>query len=449
MNILMLHNAYQIRGGEDESFESEWRMLRDAGHSIHTIVLHNDQVEQIGKLKVALHSIWSQPSYELVDRQLRERRYDVLHVQNFFPLLSPSVYAAARKHGVAVVQTLRNYRLLCPSVLLFRDGQVCEECLGKTFKYPGILHKCYRGSAAASLTVAAMTGVHRLLGTWQKNVDLYISLTDFARNKFLGEGFAPERIVTKGNFVYPDPGAGTGAGDFVLFAGRLTREKGIQTLLSAWDRLRPGSTLKIVGEGPLSEELRAASQHIPNVQWLGARSSSEVKDLMGAAKLLVFPSEWYETFGRVAIESFAKGTPVIASRIGAISEVVDDLHTGLLFEPGNVADLALKLQWALEHPAQLQTMRTAARAEYLRKYSAEQNCRQLIECYRLAIQFMQASVPRAASITTDSASETPNLSAQSQQSRSAFIPRADLLAKQSQSPEVTRTETPEVELFSR
>jgi glycosyltransferase involved in cell wall biosynthesis len=430
MNILMLHNAYQMRGGEDESFASEWRMLRNAGHSVETILLHNNQVEQLGKLKVALHSIWSQPSYELVDRKLSERRYDVLHVQNFFPLLSPSVYSAARKHGVAVVQTLRNYRLLCPNVLLFRDGHVCEDCLGKTFKYPGVINKCYRGSTAASLTVATMTAVHKLLGTWQENVDLYISLTDFARNKFLQERFAPpERIVTKGNFVDPDPGVGSGAGDFVLFAGRLTSEKGIKTLLSAWELLKPDCVLKIVGEGPLSEELRSSTQHIPNLEWLGVKPSSEVSDLMGAAKLLVFPSEWYETFGRVAIESFAKGTPVIASRIGAISEVVDDLRTGLLFEPGNATDLALKLQWAFDHPDQLQVMRAAAREAYLQKYSAQENCRRLIECYRLAIQFAQTTAPSTIPAISDLPSEIAALARQPRQTLTAFTGAAGFTEK--------------------
>jgi glycosyltransferase involved in cell wall biosynthesis len=450
MNILMLHNAYRMRGGEDESFRSESRMLCDAGHSIETVLLHNDQVEHIGKLKVALHSIWSQPSYELIDSKLSERRYDVLHVQNFFPLLSPSVYYAARKHGVAVVQTLRNYRLLCPNVLLFRDGRVCEDCLGKTFKYPGVINKCYRGSAAASLTVATMTAVHKLLGTWEKNVDLYISLTDFARNKFLQEGFAPpERIVTKGNFVDPDPGVGSGGGDFVLFAGRLTREKGIETLLSAWELLKPDCVLKIVGEGPLSEELRASTQHIPNVEWLGVKPSSEVSDLMGAAKLLVFPSEWYETFGRVAIESFAKGTPVIASRIGAISEVVDDLRTGLLFEPGNVTDLALKLQWALDHPAQLQVMRAAAREAYLQKYSVEENCRRLMECYRLAIQFAQATVPRAIPAISELPSEITAGAPRPRQTQAAFIPGADDHANQLPPQEVSRNGRPKAEVLSR
>jgi glycosyltransferase involved in cell wall biosynthesis len=384
MNILMLHNAYQNRGGEDESFDTECRILRDAGHLVETIHLHNDTIGETGKLGVALQSIWSGPSYRLVDHTLSERSFDVMHVQNFFPLLSPSVYAAARKHKVPVVQTLRNYRLLCPNSFLFRDGHVCEECLGKTFKYPSVLHACYRESRSGSLAVAAMCGVHDLLGTWQKDVDLYISLTEFARKKYIQAGFAAEKIVTKSNCVYPDPGSGAGDGGFVLFVGRLSAEKGIGTLLSAWDRLRPECVLKIVGEGPASSDLRARSRHNPNIEWLGLKSSSEVQDLMGAASATVFPSEWYETFGRVAIESFAKGTPVIASRIGALAEVVSDMRTGLLFEVGNAEDLANKLKWCFDHPVELNGMRPLAREEYERKYTASANCKRLLECYELA-----------------------------------------------------------------
>ena len=389
MKILMLHNGYRIRGGEDESFETECRMLRDAGHVVETIHVSNDTVDETGKITVALQSVWSKPSYERVDRCLQSNRFDVLHVQNFFPLLSPSVYAAARKHNVAVVQTLRNYRLLCANTFLFRDGHVCEDCAQKTFKYPAVLHACYRNSRLGSLTVAAMCGLHSLAGTWRKGVDLYISLTEFARQKYIQAGFPPEKIVTKGNCVHPDPGGGRGDGGFVLFVGRLSAEKGVRTLLDAWDRLRPDSGLKIAGEGPLAAELRARSRHIPGVEWLGAKTSSEVKDLMGAARVTVFCSEWYETFGRVAIESFAKGTPVIASRIGALSEVVKHMRTGLLFEPGNSEDLALQLKWCFEHPQEIADMRLQARSEYERNYRAEANCRKLIECYELAIELAE------------------------------------------------------------
>ncbi|HEY2119658.1 MAG TPA: glycosyltransferase [Candidatus Acidoferrum sp.] len=384
MNVLMLHNSYQFRGGEDESFESEVRMLRDAGHFVDTIHLKNDEVEQIGSFNVALQSIWSKPSYDLVDGKLSERQFDVLHVQNFFPLISPSVYSAARKHGVAVVQTLRNYRLLCPSTTLFRNGRICEDCLHKTFKYPGVLHACYRNSVLSSAAVATMTAFHTLKGTWRNAIDLYISLTHSSRQKFVEAGLPADKVIVKGNFVHPDPGPGDGREGFVLFAGRLTREKGLETLLKAWAQLQNPTTLKIVGDGQLSSDVQEFCRQNPTAEWLGTKSSSELKDLMGAASLFVFPSEWYEPFGRVAIESFAKGTPVVASNMAAMAEIVEDGVNGFLFHPGDFQDLACKLQWAQDHPDQLNLLRQSARHCYEQKYTASQNCDLLIHAYQLA-----------------------------------------------------------------
>jgi glycosyltransferase involved in cell wall biosynthesis len=399
MNILMLHNSYQFRGGEDESFESEVRMLSDAGHTVETIHLTTQNVEHFAAINVALQSIWSQPSYNMVDRKLRERQFDVLHVQNFFPLISPSVYSAAKKHGVAVVQTLRNYRLLCPSTVLFRDGHICEDCLTKTFKYPGVIHGCYRGSILSSAAVAAMLALHGLKGTWSNAVDLYISLSESSRSKFIEAGFSPEKMIVKSNFVYPDPGRGDGEGGYVLFAGRLASQKGLETLLAAWDRMKAPWVLKIVGDGPMAPRVQEYCSQRQNVEWLGSKSSAEVMDLMGAAKVLVFPSEWYEPFGRVAIESFAKGTPVVASRMAAMAEIVRDMHTGLLFRPGDPDDLASKLQWVNEHPVEIQEMRRAARESYEAKYTADENCGLLIRAYQKAQRGMALAREAGVSLT--------------------------------------------------
>jgi glycosyltransferase involved in cell wall biosynthesis len=382
MNILMLHNSYKVRGGEDESFESEWRMLSDAGHRVEVVRLANDQIAGSGVLSAAKQAIWAKSSFDLVEQKLKQTSFDVLHVQNFFPLLSPSVYFAARKHDVPVVQSLRNYRLLCPSAILFRDGKPCEECLNKKLKLPGIMRGCYRGSRGATAVVAAMTAIHAVKGTWFNKVDSYICLTEFVRQKFISAGFPAEKLLVKSNFVYPDPGRGTGNGGYVLFVGRLTMEKGVKTLLDAWQRLRLTRRLIIVGEGPLDELVRAASRDDESIQWLGPKSCAEVKALMGEASVLIFPSEWYETFGRVVIESFAKGTPVLASRLGAMKEIISDGRTGLLFEPGNADDLGQKLKTILGDPNELLEMRALARAEYEKKYTAEQNLRVLLSIYQ-------------------------------------------------------------------
>lgn len=381
MRILSIHNSYQIRGGEDESRESEERLLRDKGHQVDIYEENNDRVADLSAVHVALKTVWSQESYQIVQRTLRQSHTDLIHVQNFFPLISPSVYYAAQKEGVPVVQTLRNYRLLCPNGLFFRDGQVCEDCLGKFIPYPSVMHACYRQNRGATATTAMMLTVHRLLKTWFNQVNLFISLSEFARQKFIEAGFPADKIVVKPNFVHPDPGVGEGRGNYGLYVGRLSTEKGLDVLLDAWERLSFKVPLKIVGNGPLEDQVIEATKRLPQVEWLGRRPMPEVHELMGRAMFLVFPSKWYETFGRVAVEAFAKGTPVIAAQLGAIAELVNHEHTGLCFNPSDAQDLAAKVEWCLAHPDQLNAMGHNARAEYEQKYTAEQNYGQLMEIY--------------------------------------------------------------------
>lgn len=383
MRILSIHNQYQIRGGEDESSKSEQQLLRQMGHEVDVYEEHNDRVAEIGALPMALRTVWSKESYNIVKQKLSSSKYDIVHIQNFFPLVSPSVYYAAKSKGVPVVQTLRNYRLLCPNGLFFRDGQVCEDCMGKSIPLPGVLHGCYRESLSASGAVATMLTVHRAMRTWKEMVDVYISLTEFARQKFIAGGLPADKIVVKPNFINPDPGVGEGAGGYALFVGRLSVEKGLDTLLAAWEHLDSKIPLRIVGDGPLASQVVEAAKRIPEVEWLGRRPMSEVHQLMGEAMFLVFPSKWYETFGRVAAESFAKATPVIAANIGAIAELVDSGRTGLHFSPGNSEDLAAKVQWAIENQTKLTQMRQEARAEFEAKYTAQQNYRRMMEIYDL------------------------------------------------------------------
>jgi glycosyltransferase involved in cell wall biosynthesis len=382
MRILSAHNAYQIRGGEDESCASEERLLREKGHDVVSYKETNDRVASLSKLQLSVRTVWSNETYRNVSTKLRSGSYDLVHVQNFFPLISPSLHYAAKDQGVPIIQTLRNYRLLCPNGLFFRNGGVCEDCMGKPIPYPGIVHGCYRENRVASGVTAAMITIHQALDTWSKVVDCFISLTHFARNKFIEGGFPAEKIVVKPNFVHPDPGIGDGSGNYALFVGRLSVEKGLDTLLSAWARLKHPIPLKIIGDGPLVELVQHAAHTTPMVEWLGRRPMAEVYDLMGNAKFLVFSSKWYETFGRVAVEAFAKGTPVIASNIGAIAELVNDGHTGRLFQAGDELDLADKIDWMLTHPIKVSQMRGAARAEFEEKYTAAVNYQRLMDIYR-------------------------------------------------------------------
>lgn len=384
MRILSIHNRYKIRGGEDESRELEERLMRDRGHTVDVYEEDNDQLNSMGAAKIAVKTIWSEESFNIVRQRLQQAQYDIVHVQNFFPLISPSVYYAAQSEGVPVVQTLRNYRLLCPNALFFRNGQVCQDCIGKIVPYPGIVHSCYRQNTIASAGVATMISFHRAMRTWTSKVDIYIALTEFARQKFIEGGLPADQIFVKPNFVHPDPGVGVGVGGYALYVGRLSVEKGLDTLLTAWEHLHLQIPLKIVGDGPLAPLVERATQRLSNVEWLGRRPMSEVHTLMGNAKFVIFPSKWYETFGRVAVESFAKGTPVIASDIGAISELIDHQKTGLYFKPGDSEDLAEKVRWLLSQPDVITRMRKACRLEFEKKYTEAANYQRMLEIYQLA-----------------------------------------------------------------
>jgi glycosyltransferase involved in cell wall biosynthesis len=385
MRILVVHNRYLIRGGEEESVAAEQKLLRRNGHEVDLYEEDNERVGRLGQLRTALRTVWSPESYRHLRGRLRRRRYDLVHVHNFFPLVSPSVYYAARAEGVPVVQSLRNYRLLCPNAELFRAGAVCEECLGRRVPWPGVVHACYRGSRRGTAAVATMIAVHNHLQTWSRMVDVYIAVTRFARDKLIEGGLPADRIVVKPNFVERVPSVGTGAGGYALFVGRLSPEKGLSTVLDTWQRLRPAIPLKIVGDGPLAETVETTAERELGVECLGRRPLAEVYEIMRGARFMVLPSEWYEPFGRVVVEAFSCGTPVIASDTGGMAELVDDRRTGRLFRTGDAGDLARTVGWALAHPEELAWMRRQARAEFEANYTAERNYHQLMAIYRRAL----------------------------------------------------------------
>lgn len=389
--MLAVHNEYQQAGGEDRVFEEEAALLESHGHEVVRYRTSNDRVRELGLAGLVGKTLWNSEAYRELRGLIRRERPRVVHAHNTFPLISPAAYYAAASEDVPVVQTLHNYRLVCPNGLFFRSGGPCEDCLGKRVPWPGVLHACYRDSRPATGLAAAMLSAHRALGTYSRKVDAYIALTDFARDKMVQGGLPPQKLHVKPNFVYPDPEAGDGGGGYILFVGRISPEKGVRTLLAAWERTRESTTaaatLKVVGDGPLAGSLAPG----PGVDWLGHRSPNEVGELMRGALALVFPSEWYETFGRVAAEAFAAGTPVIAADHGAVAELVEHGRTGLRFRPGDAQDLAAQLGRLLENPEERARMRLAARAEFEARYTAGENYRRLIGIYEAAIE--RAGVP--------------------------------------------------------
>ncbi|AEN73885.1 glycosyl transferase group 1 [Rhodothermus marinus SG0.5JP17-172] len=383
MRVLIVHNHYTQPGGEDAVFEAEKALLERMGHEVIPFVEDNARLKGMNPLKAALNAVWSREAQEKLRRLIRETKPDVAHFHNTFLMISPAAYYACKEEGVPVVQTLHNYRLLCVNALFFREGRVCEDCLGR-LPWRGVVRGCYRGSPLASGVVAAMLTTHRALGTWARGVDVYIALTEFARRKFMEGGLPAEKIVVKPNFVHPDPGPGEGKGGYALFVGRLSPEKGIRTLLRAWERLGGRVPLKVVGDGPLAEEVRGAAGRLPGVEWLGRKAQEEVYALMGDAAFLVFPSEWYEGFPMVIAEALARGVPILATPLGSQGSIVDHGRTGLLFRPGDPEDLAEKVEWAWTHPNDLREMGREARREYEQKYTAEKNYEILMDIYERA-----------------------------------------------------------------
>ena len=383
MRILIAHNAYQQRGGEDSVVEDEIALLRRHGHAVEVFQRHNDELEVMTQWKAAMDTVWSRKSAADLTAVIDRFRPDIVHFHNTFPLISPSAYWAVQTAGLPVVQTLHNFRLFCPQAMFLRGGHVCEDCLGHQ-PWRSVLHACYRDSRAQSAVLSGMLAWHRALGTYRDKVTRYIALNEFCRRKFVEGGLPAERVVVKPNFVdfagaQPSPRAG------LLFVGRLSPEKGLRTLREAM-ALLPEVQLRVAGDGPEA----AVLDGIAGVTKLGRLIVDDVRQEMSAATALVVPSISYETFGLVVIEAFACGTPVIASRIGALAGLVEDGVTGLLFEPGNAADLAAKMSWALEHPAELSQMGRNARLEYERSYTAERNYELLMNIYEDAIDARRA-----------------------------------------------------------
>src|SRR5580704_5361969 len=384
MKILSVHNSYQNPGGEDQVFAQETDLLRSHGHQVLLYRASNDQVNGKNRLVLLGDTIWNKQIHAELRALMHRETPDIVHVHNTFPLISPAVYYAANEEGIPVVQTLHNYRMLCPAATFFRDGHVCEECLGKSIPWPGVLHACYRGSRLTTAAAAAMLATHNYKQTWSKTVSAYIALTGFARDKFIEGGLPAGKIFVKPNYLQSDPGPGEGQGNYALFVGRLTPEKGIDTLLEAWRQVGRELPLQIAGDGPLAAEVERASRETEGVSWLKWLPRAEILQRMKDASVLILPSTWYEGFPLILAEAFAVGLPVIASNLGSMSSVVDHGRTGLHFRAGSSGDLVDQVRWLRAHPAEAAFMRTQARQEYELKYAGDANYARLIDIYESA-----------------------------------------------------------------
>jgi glycosyltransferase involved in cell wall biosynthesis len=399
MKILLCHNYYQQPGGEDQVFADEANLLESRGHDVVRFTMHNDDINEMNPLSVAAKTLWNRGSHRELSGLVRDERPDVVHFTNTFPLISPSAYYAVKRQGIPVVQSLHNYRLLCPVSTFQRDQQVCEDCLGKMIPWPALLHGCYRSSRLATGAIVAMTALHRAMRTWQRMVDRFVALSHFSAAKFVEGGLPADKIVVKPNFMSTDPGVGLGYGGFALFVGRLSAEKGIETLLKAWEQVE-SLPLKILGDGPLASLVEQHAAKNPRVQWLGRRPSAEVLDHLKSATCLVMPSEWYECCPKTLIETLAAGTPAVVTKLGAMAEMIEHESTGLHFERRNATDLARQVNRLASDPELTARMRRSARQRFEDAYTADFNYEQLIGIYEQVCQ-LRTSSQRATSVAAD------------------------------------------------
>lgn len=383
--VLVVHNCYRQPGGEDAVVRAEIDLLRNRGARVDAFLPASGDVAAVRALRRRPDRlIFNRRAYAEARARIRRLGARVVHCHNLFPLVSTSVYAAALAEGVPVVQTVHNFRQGCLNGLHLRDGVICERCR-PGHHAAGIAFGCYGGSRTLSLGLGIAQTVNNWRGAWRQPA-LFVVPTSSLRPRLLDWDIPPDRIVVKPHFVPYDPGvADAAAGRYALFLGRLAPEKGLDLLLDAWGSGRP--TLVIAGAGPLRAHLerRVRDEGRCNVRLVGHQDGAGVRALLMGARCLVMPSIWFETFGLVLIEAYAHGVPVVASRLGAMAEIVRDGVTGLLFDPGDRADLAMKLDLLEAEPRRVATLGAAARREYEARYSAAVQARQLGDLYDRAL----------------------------------------------------------------
>lgn len=393
LHVLVLHNRYRQNGGEDAVVRSEIELLRSRSVKVTEFEMTNDTEGDGWKdlVQLGLSSSWSRFSHRRVKELCADVRPDIAHVHNFWVRLSPSVHYAFQESGIATVQTLHNFRLLCIKADFLRNGQVCQDCLGRS-PWRGIVHRCYRDSVAASAAVAGMISTHRALGTWQTQVDAFIALSEHSKSKFVEGGIPNERIFVKQNFVEDTatPTVVPSTSQTVLFVGRLSEEKGVDLLLRSWRGVRKTGRgiLRIIGDGPLRQQLENQAKEYGfsrnDVQFAGTLPSTQVMSEISNARALALPSLCFENCPRTLVEAFCSGRPVLVPNRGALDELVRDGQTGLKFVAGDEGSLSETLLKLLSPAAPVDVWGRNARVEYLSRYTPAASFETLMQIYRFA-----------------------------------------------------------------
>jgi glycosyltransferase involved in cell wall biosynthesis len=379
ITVLQVHNRYLEPGGEDVAVAADAALLERAGHRVVRYERSNTEITRRGRGELAIETLWSRRSRREIAELIDRTRPDVVHAHNTFPLISPSIFAAARGRGVPVVQTVHNYRMVCASAVLARDGVVpCHDCLQRALPLPAVVHRCYRDSRSQSGVVAAYQTAHRLAGTWDRYVTRYLAVSRYMADLLVNAGAVrADRIDVRPNFCEPDPGPRDprAASPRIVFAGRITKEKGVETLLRA-AAIASDIEVVIAGDGPY----RADAERLAgtNVRFLGHLDRAAMLDVMKAARCVAYTSISEEPSSLVLLEAAALGVPAIASAVGGAPEIVT-AATGILVPPGDVGALAAAMRdtgWSARGPA--------ARARYEQEFAADHALDRLRTTYRRA-----------------------------------------------------------------
>ncbi|MPZ64384.1 MAG: glycosyltransferase [Pseudonocardiaceae bacterium] len=391
MKVLVVYNRYRSEqpSGEDRVVDQERTLLAEAGHHVSTFERRSDDIAAMSVLEkaaVPFRVPWNAAVRAELAARLRVERPDVVHIHNTFPLLSPSVVTSCAVVGVPAVATLHNYMMVCPPGTLYRDGHVCTDCT-RRLPLPALRHGCYRGSRLATVPIAVNMVANRR--RWWSGVERFFCISDAQRKILIQAGMPAERLAVKHNFV-ADPGARRdGPGEHVLYLGRLTTEKGIRLLMSAWDAIAArggiGVPLVLAGTGPLQEEVSRWARDRDDVRYLGLQSKTECANLVAGAAAVVAPSTWLETFGLVIVEAMAAGVPAVAASHGAFVELVEDGATGLLHRPDDPGSLADCLRRVVATPEENRTMGAAARRRYEQGFTPSVGLERLVAGYEAAI----------------------------------------------------------------
>ena len=340
INVLMAHNYYKVPGGEDTVFHNEIKMLEKNGHQVTKYTRHNDEIKSgvLSKLRLVIDTIFSLKTYKEVKKLIDENDIDVVHVHNTLPLISPSIYYAARAKKVPVVQTIHNFRLLCPGATFTRCGEICEDCVSKGLEQ-SLKHKCYRNSLSQTFIMYTMLKLHRIIGTYNK-INC-ITLTEFNKQKLSSLIKDESKIYVKPNFVENREQIERKLEDYFVYIGRLDDIKGINFLVNTWKKVDKNIDLYIIGTGLEEEKIKKfiKNNDIKNIKLLGFMQRENAFEIISKSRAIIVPSKWYEGFPMTIVESFSLGVPIIGSKIGNIESIIEESFNGLLFESNNEKEL--------------------------------------------------------------------------------------------------------------